>query len=235
MPDDRRTIQFDAVKKFDELRREYMRLRGAFKSGGVIRTPSGQLLMPQYTPVPKTTWGDCISFSTRYLAATSNEIIKQCIRKYSHSGGWEDVGTVLGCGTTFYESPAYKTALARWEAWTPMAQTLKRYGSTYGGQVILKAAIESKEIYPYNEQFWGYGQRYAIQRQAGGLVLSPAEVFSGGIEAAATAVKKTLGNVANAVKDVVPSLPDLSWLGQAMKWGTIAGGAYLLYWLMKNR
>lgn len=227
-------LTFDAVQEFHKYKREYLRARGATKSTGSIKVAGGHPLMVPGQLIPKTTWGDVTAFSVRYIAATSNSAIRSCINEYG--SGWDTVASIAMCGTTFVETPMFNSALSNWIKWNPVMRIIDEFGYSYGGNLVLKQRVQAKEIYPYNEEFWGYGARYAIARSAAGVVRSRSEIMSESISEAAKELPETLKRAAAAVVPNIPfPIPSLGSLATMMKWGTIAGGAYLLYWLVKNK
>jgi hypothetical protein len=82
--------------------------------------------------------------------------------------------------------------------------------------------------YPWNEEFWGYGQQYAIARSAAGEV--PGK-FDLAIESVREALSEAPARVANVVNAANPMnyIPSLGAMGTLIKWGSISGGLYLLY------
>lgn len=77
--------------------------------------------------------------------------------------------------------------------------------------------------YSRNADFWNAFREYAVMRSAAGAVPSRWEYAK---EATAEAAKELADKITN-------SLPNVSPIVNLVKWGTIAGGLYLFYSMMK--
>ena len=244
----------DPVAEFVRIKREYMNSRGASYSTG-LTGPSGQALLPPSQMVPKTTYGDVVNFGIKFLAWTSNDEIHRCTAEQMREMDYDPAMTldqllqspfltalerpvVAGvieskCSKPYVETTSFQRARDAFVDSMPMAK-LYAQSPTAGVSAVLAGKIASREIYPYNEEFWGYGSRYAIARSAAGMVPSNTALFMQSISESIDELPSTIKNAMKAVvPDVpMPSIPGFGMFGELIKWSLILGGGYLLwkYW-----
>ena len=125
------------------------------------------------------------------------------------------------CGKNFVESTSYKRAREKWLSSFPWKKAISEYGMRAPGIVATK--MWSDEIYPWNEEFWGYGANYAIARSAAGAV--PFQ-----IDLAIESVQEAVADVAGKLGAMIPSFPGISINWEKVMVYTLAPiGLYTLY------
>jgi len=202
---------FDAVLEFNRQKSRFAATRGVATATG-LKTSTGQLLIPTGKAVPRTTWQDVTTFGLAFLGRTSNRAIETCLK----------TGSIADCGRPFVETSSFNRALENWTSTFPMQKLLRTY-ALLDVPTVLGLKLRSNEIYPWNEEFWGYGSRYAIARSAAGEV--PGQ-FDIAIESIKEAVQELPANIAKVVDAVTP---DLKPAIDLTRWLTI-GAAVGLAW-----
>ena len=127
--------------------------------------------------------------------------------------------TDTGEAADFVHTSDFEQAKKNWYAASPLGK--------YGLSAFAK--VGSNEIYPHNEEFWGLGLRYAIARSAAGTVRTRLEIVK---ESIGEAVKELPETLQDAVVTALPvlSVPNLTLVGDLLKWSSIGGGLFMLYW-----
>jgi hypothetical protein len=212
-------MSYDPTKVFVDAETKFGNARGWANPAGIIM--NGQRLIPPPLKVPQTTWGDVFAFGANFLNYTDPDT------SYCKQFAGSKYATCMERRVR-YPNTEFDRAKANWETWQPIKSMEKQFGFY---QALAKLVERQDQIYPFNEQFWGLGRRYAIARSAYGSVQSP---FSMAIESLAEAaneapalIKKKLGGALDSAKRVVSGL-DL--LFDILKWGSVAAGLGMLYW-----
>jgi hypothetical protein len=130
------------------------------------------------------------------------------------------------CGRDFTWSSSFKAAKEKWESTFPAAKLIQQYGMT--GMMQLPMKVATGEVYPWNEEFWGYGAQYAIARSANGELPDKIDFA---VEAIVEAVQELPQRITGLVPDMIPDLGlGISKMWRTMKYITIAGLlGYVLY------
>lgn len=244
------TSLVDPVAEFVRIKQAYLSARGGTNATGVVGA-NGQPLMPPSQLVPKTTWGDVQNFGIKFLAWTSNDAVRKCwvkeLAKYGHDidpslvgpqTAWlTDIQDVAAraylstvCGDVYVETASFLRARDAFVASMPTAKVYAM-SPTIGAQAMMTQKVQSNEIYPYNEEFWGAGSRYAIARSAAGMVPSNGELFAESVTEAIEELPQTLRNAFRAVTPNIPfpPIPGFGWIGALLTWSLVGFGAYLLW------
>lgn len=224
-------MSFDATRSFIATKDAYARTRGA---------RSGTGLYPETKTIPKTTYGDVISFSVLFLNAVSVDgCLKRLADKYAAEAkrrgqcgpipvvGYDPCkpdewvrywgsGSQTGC--VFVETASYKSALNAWIATWPFKKDPAGW------------AAKMQQEYPWNEEFWTAGLRFAIARSAAGVVPGDFDLAVESINEAVAELPANLRSAVNSVAAVLPGVPNLSSWAEMIKWGSIGGGLFILYW-----
>ncbi len=228
-------MSFDPVAQFINAKNAFTNARGADPPSGVAHEDSGQPLVSPSKLVPRTTWGDIFLFGSSFRTWADPSRGAGCRELYEKDG--MDTGEAKArCVLTghphadFVHTAHYKRAAALWRAWQPL-DVLSASRGPIGAAGDLTSKILTPTVYPFNEEFWGYGVRYAIARSAAGVVKSRFEILvesvSEAIEEAPDLVVDALESAANAAAGLVP---DFSGTIKLLKWSTLLGGGALLYW-----
>lgn len=227
-------MSFDPVAQFMNAKNAFANARGVDPPRGVRHTDSGQPLIAASKAVPRTTWGDVFLFgqSFRTWADPSRD---GCVELLKKEGRGEDEARVM-CKfgshphANFVHTAHYKHADKLWKEWQPL-QVLAESRGTFGAARDLAAKIRTPATYPFNEEFWGYGARYAIARSAAGVVRTRFEILVESVGEAIAEAPETIRNaLASAASAAASVVPDFSGTVRLLKWTSIVGGGALLYW-----
>jgi hypothetical protein len=93
----------------------------------------------------------------------------------------------------------------------------------------------AKKEYPFNEEFWGQGRRFANDISSRVGLQSPIDMA---IESVSEAAAELTGGAGDLLKEVVPDidLPDVSGFMDTLKWMTFLGiGGLVAYKLWQRR
>ncbi len=225
-------MSFDAARKFVVTKDAYARTRGA---------RSGTGLYPETKTIPKTTYGDVITFAVLFSSAVSIEgCLKRLAKTYAVEakrrntcgprseygyldpcieGDWLRLwgsGSKTSC--YFQKTTSYKNALNAWFATWPFKKDPTGW------------ALKMNQEYPWNEQFWTMGLRFAIARNAAGVVPGKFEIAMESINEAIDEAPELIKNTLKSVADALPGMPDVGPWAQLIKWGSIGGGLAILYY-----
>lgn len=215
-----------------------MRERGASTGTGKRHVRSNQPLIAASKGFPLTTWADVIVFYDSFMQYT-DPTPKQCIQQLRKQGKtaqqaeflcWSDA---LGASARgFVHTKDFERDKAYWKSWSPYAKGEElsgRPGNATAGITYAMTKIPTNEIYPFNEEFWGYGNRYAVARSAAGVVPGKLDIA---VEATVEAIQELPTTIKNSIAAVVPKIPipNLSAVADFIKWGSIGGGLFMLYW-----
>lgn len=208
-------MAIDIVKEVVGLKNAYGRMRGYDGTG-----------------TPLTTWADAI-IATSHLEKYINPTLEQC-KEFVKSQGISVEEKLFGDGVenfckwnlkspmVFVRTDSFNKALKNFQAVTP-----------YGAFGIFNAVtkIASQEIYPKNVEFWKAAIGLAIARSAAGVVPFWSQIAAESIGEAVRELPDTLKSIAAGAFNVVGNLvPDVSGITNLIKWGSIAGGLFILYW-----
>jgi hypothetical protein len=212
----------DLVGQFINQREAYSRMRG-FKMG------SGDP-MPRSWSHPFTTWADAFILANhflKYAAPDGEDCIKLLMKhkgmsrseaEYTCAWGDRDINPLK-----FVKTADYNRAKSAFLATIPSAHL-----------GFWEVPSDMEAVYPHNESFWYAAQQLMIERSAAGVVPFWSEIAAESLYEALDELPKTISNALSKV-DPRNLIPDLSPLMQALKWGTIAGGLYLLYTYTKPK
>lgn len=190
---------------------EWVKAKNAYEAKQGSRTSS----LLSTTSYPRTTWAQVAAFN----AAWQDYI--DPVKCYSRL----PPGYYSGDECTPTTSPSYNRALALFSSSMPRA---KLSGSA------LAAKIASNEEYPYNDQFWIYGWRYAIELSSS---VNLPDKFDYAGEAFREAINSAPETIRNALSLLDPSrlLPKLPFsLNDMVLWSIVGLGAYGVYWMWKK-
>ena len=213
----------DIVKEVGGMKNAYGRLRGAAPNVGKKR-PDGSRYMPSGFMVPQTTYAD-VMLAQLHITKFADPDVETCISLLQKEHGANKAQAQILCPIQGPVNPMYfvrtrdfKRAKKDFTAQSP----LLKIG-------IIQSAMRTSEVYPHNEEFWGAALRYAIERSAAGAVPFWQDMAMDSIK---ESVKELPGNVAAAISKLDPRglIPNLSPLADIIKWGSIGGGLFMLYW-----
>lgn len=193
---------FDPSIQWLRVKHGYESLRGSVMSDKF----SGQVY-------PRTTWADVVLVYKAWLNYTDESRCQAALPPGLYTGN--------ECKPT--KDAAYVRALSNFTFSTPRTKV---------SEGVLVSKIESGEEYPWNDEFWGYGQRFALELSSS--VDMPTK-WDYGVEAVSEAITELPGNIASAINRYRPKLPDFSWIAQLTKLSMYAGGAYILWWALKPK
>lgn len=237
----------DFVREYMAVKQRYLSKRGGSHPTGKRNRSTGQLLVPTPKLVPNTTWGDALAVWAT-LKRVAEPTAAQC-REYAQKlfkvdGATGDRLCILGpdglslIGASPTQVAIYKTIVGNTRPLRePFVQTAnwlraKRDFDAQSPMLIpgfSPQRLVGNEIYPRNEELWGYADDYVIARGAAGVVPFPFDIA---VESIVEAVKDLPKTVRDAMNAVVPKL-SLSWLDdlkEITKWTAIGGGLFMLYW-----
>lgn len=212
---------FDAVKVFTDYKIAYGKSRGYQTAGNA-------------KGFPLTTWGDAFVFYSVFMAAT-DPTLAECAGILMKSMSPQGAGRLCSSADprnpmVFNHTTSFNAAKIAWQNVSPLVKAAALRGvsaNTVDGKAVayleLVNRIAKQERYPYNEQFWSLGSRYAIARSAAGTV--PGE-FSFAVEA----VEDQLGAIGKGLKNLLPSLPNLSLVADIVRWSVIGGVSLAAWW-----
>ncbi len=195
----------DLTKKFIDMKSAYASARGASRPTGIRHKTLGFPLIDASKTVPATTWGDVVLIH--------NHLKKHAETTKQLCSGWPTNNCIEV--PTFPQTAQWLEAKKHFDAQSPLI----RPGLPWT-EVVKK--VNSGEVYPYNEELWGYGSEYAQWRNAAGAVPFWTDIA---IESIKEAIQELPGVL-------LPSfdLPDFSAWGDILKWGSILTGGFLIYW-----
>lgn len=238
----------DFVRQYMDVKQRYLSKRSGSMPTGKKNRSTGQLLVPPSKLVPNTTWGDALAvWATlkRVAEPTTAQCRAEAQRMFKVDGPTADRLCLFGPpGFSLIGKPTTNQVVA-YTAITgsnkplraPFVQTTHwlRARSNFDAQNPMLVPgfspqkITSGEVYPRNEELWGYADDYVIARGAAGVVPFKFDLI---VESILEAVKELPQTVRDAMNAVVPDL-SLSWLDdlkEISKWGAIGGGLFMLYW-----
>lgn len=208
---------------------EYLKLKSAYASQRGISRPTGkknrstgQLLVPPSKGIPNTTWGDAVVMWT-YLKKTAEPTLDQCLAQ-GRKKGVNNLAFYCSMpppnGIAFVRSSTFNRAARDFDAQNPTVRA---------GLAAVATNIPNNTVYPFNEELWGYADDYALARNAAGQIRFPFEIA---IESISEAIREAPGLVGAALSKLDPRnlVPALDWFRDALKWGAIGGGLFMLYW-----
>lgn len=221
----------DIVNEVTGLRRAYARMRGSDQA-------KGDNIFTANTLIPRTKWADVMlvaSHLQKYIDPTR----EQCIEIVKARGvdarqAWITCEMNTRDNPRFFQRTSnFNRAQENFKKYSPTAVAARITGSILSAPTYVISKVASGEIFPNNEEFWGYATRYAIARNAAGAVPFWSEIAFDSIKEAVEELPDTVQDAASAAFDAIdPSnlIPDMSGITELIKWGSIAGGLGLLYW-----
>ena len=220
----------DIVKEVTGLRRAYANKRGADRARGV------QGAAVPGTLIPRTTWGD-VAVAAQHIEKYADPSHAQCIEILKKHRGLNDAQARITClsgsreinPSAFRRTSLFMAEKRRFSDYHPMAVGIKLAG--FRSIPFVADKIAAEEIFPHNEEFWGFAGRLALARSAAGTVPFWSEVAVDSIKEAVRDLPDTIGGAIEAI-DPGDLIPDVSGITEFLRWGTIAGGALLLAWYM---
>ncbi len=226
-------MSFDPVAQFMNAKNAFASSRGVDPPRGVTHVDSGQPLIAGSKAVPRTTWGDVFLFGSSFRTWADPSRVG-CVELFKKEGRG-DAGSVL-CKfgrhphADFVHTQHYKHADALWKEWQPLNILSESRGAIAAANE-LATKIRTPAVFPFNEEFWGYGARYAIARGAAGAVRTRFEIL---VESVGEAIVEAPGHVVEALESAASAaaslVPDFSGTVKLLKWSSILGGGALLYW-----
>jgi hypothetical protein len=214
----------DFERSISDLRKGYVRARGTQPTMGARHRRSGQLLAAG-RDIPRTTWEDVIAVAA-HLERYADPTDGQCIELLQKHRGMTKTDAMMMCAFNrgARENPR---GFVRTESFL-QAQEDFRSAAPLTNPIQAAMKVGTFELYPRNEEFWGYANRYAIARRAAGAVPFWSELA---IESLIEATKELPQTVQNALSAVDPRklLPDPEPWANLIKWGTIATGLVFVY------
>jgi len=186
---------------------EFIKAKMAYeaKVGSVTSSRFANLAYPQ------TSWAQVEAFYTAWLDYTNAD---KCF-------GRLPPGLYTGneCKPTM--NSAYIRALSDFTYAAPRSKV---------GPDELVDKIVSGEIYPYNEDFWGYGRTYALELSSSVNMPTELDLLS---ESVSEAINELPDNVKAALNKIGNLWPkDL--IGTLIRWSLIGLGAYGVYYLYQQ-
>lgn len=191
---------FDPAEQFMRVKRGYEDLRGSTMS---------QKFGAQATP--RTTWADVLLVHKAWYNYIDEARCQAALPPGLYTGN--------ECKPD--KDAAYLRAQSNFNLAAPQAKATE-------GQLVQK--IEAGEEYPWNDDFWGYGRRFAIEH--GASVDMPTK-WDYAVEAVSEAIAELPSTLASVINRVSPSLPDFSGIKRMIELSMYAGGAYILWWALK--
>lgn len=214
--------------------REVLKIKDAYAKARGFDLSTGRF-MARNKAVPRTTWGD-VFLAGAHINKYLNPNQEQCIEIVRAAKGMSHEEADYYCRyknaapNRFSRTPSFNRALNEFKSSAPLV--------AYGPSSLLK--IASSEIYPKNEEFWGAAQRFAIARAGAGAVPHWSTLATEALDERLKEIAegdyvgeewRGVGRaVAKAVRDNMPDVPDVGPYVKLIKWGSIGGGLFLLYW-----
>lgn len=238
----------DFVREYQAVKNAYLGKRGGAPSTGLPNRSTGQPLVPPSKLVPRTTWGDAMAVWAqlhRVAEPTSAQCREQAQALFKVDGVTADRLCLFGPkGFSLIGKPTLNQVVAYTaivgsdkplrDSFVKTAHWLRAKRDFDAQNPMVKPGfapqkLVSTEVYPHNEELWGYADDYVIARGAAGVVPTK---FDMAVESIVEAIKELPANVRAAMNAVVPAL-SLSWLDEfreIIKWTSIGGGLFMLYW-----
>lgn len=228
----------DLVKKVSGLQRAYVGTRGADRAKG-LRGPSGSSIAVPGSLIPRTTWGDVVVVAA-HVDKYADPTPEQCLDLLEKHLGYNRATAAAACAGWMVENPIefkktldFKRAKADFAKHHPLAVS-QRLAGGFSNWTFMARKIAEGGVFPNNEQFWGYVNRYAKARSAADAVPFWDEIA---VESVSEAIKELPDTVSKAMRVVDPRslVPDVSGIVALIKWGSIAGAVGLLYWYVLKK
>lgn len=238
----------DFVRDYMAVKQAYLSKRSGTPSTGKRNRSTGQVLVPPPKLVPMTTWGDAVAVWAnlkRIAEPTPAQCRAQAQELFKVDGVTADRLCLFGAkGFSLIGKPTIAQVVAYTalvgsdkplrDSFVKTAHWLRAKRDFDAQNPMIRSGFSpqklvSRELYPHNEELWGYADDYVIARGAAGVVPTK---FDMAVESIIEAIKELPSTVAGAMRAVVPDL-SLSWLDEfreIIKWGSIGGGLFMLYW-----
>lgn len=147
--------------------------------------------------IPNTTWKDVYKFGTVFLAKCSNH--------------------------EFVETSSYKKARNAFANEQPLVRAIRAWGAL--GFFHMAAKSEMNEVYPWNKEFWEAANRFAIARNAAGMVQ---DNWSMAIDSILESAAELPKNVAGGLNFAADTLGIKAFLRKVAIYGAVGLGVYLI-------
>jgi hypothetical protein len=210
----------DVVDKVTGTKLAYQRMRGASPRAGKQRPTGGSWMSSGM--VPNTTWGDVYVAShhfNKYLKLVPQKTSSTSILGFLSPG----VSTYMGAQDYAKRAADFNRAKKLFDSVGPLAK---------GGNFFQAGMLDRmKQIYPYNEEFWGAATTLAIERSAAGEIPRWDDIAIESIREAAQELPANVGAALSAI-DPRKMIPDFGPMAEIIKWGSIGGGLFMLYWFV---
>lgn len=197
-------MTWDPIKVFLEQKHEYSKRRGAAAGTSLLRGK----------PIPFTTWLDVRMFGRKFLAETKGHPIDA-------TEGWKNTWATAMAQAYGGEgvSGSFLDSVGNWKASFPHARLIMRDGPFAGTAEYSRIFSSDRcrnEVYPWNEAFWAYGQRFAIARSAIGSLPGNWKML-----------RDTFVDAFSALLPDIPGFPKMPDFTKMMVYGGIGYVAYL--------
>ena len=226
-------MSFDPALEFITAKNKFADARGVDPPKGLLHADSGQPIIAGSKAVPRTTWGDVFLFGRGFrIWADPNHA--DCVSLRKAEGASSHLAQTLCVfghpHAQFVHTKEYKRADKLWEQWNPFNILSKSVGP-YSAATELTTKLLTPVVFPFNEEFWGYGLRYAIARGGAGAVPSRFQIAVESVVESVAELPQNVGNALSAATKFASGvLPDFSDAISLLKWSSILGGGALLYW-----
>jgi hypothetical protein len=173
--------------------------------------------------IPATTWRDVYKFGAAFLAKCSNKGVLKCAMKHEINPFFRTNELENKCGYLLaVETWSFKKAQSDFADEQPFARAWREWGAA--GPAFFVAKSEMNEVYPWNKEFWETANRFAIARNAAGMVEND---WSMAIDAIYESVKDLPENVAGGVGRLADALGITALLKKIALYGGIGLGIYI--------
>jgi hypothetical protein len=230
------------------VKQRYLSKRSGSVPTGKKNRSTGQPLVPPPKLVPMTTWGDAVAVWAN-LKRIAEPTLAQCRAQaqalFKVDAIMGDKLCILGPGALSMLGPPSPAQIAAYKVATGTTKPLREvFVQTANWQRAKRdfdaqnpmltpgfgpQKLVSGELYPRNEELWGYADDYVIARGAAGVVPFP---FDMAVDSVIEAIKELPSTIRSAMNAVVPDV-SLGWLDdlkEIMKWTAVGGGLFMLYW-----
>lgn len=222
----------DLVTEVVGLKNAYNRMRGADFPKGVRDPRSNQPIAVPGKLIPRTTWADVI-IAAAHINKYADPDAAQCLQILREAGE-NPSRCVFGPDNPrdFVRTASFQNAKNNFDEFSPFAVARRITGGSFlDGVKFAIAKIPTNGIFPRNEEFWGYAVRYAVARSAAGAVPFWHDIAVESIKEAIEEFPDTVKGAASAAFNAAGGLiPDVSGIVNLIKWGSIGGGLFALYW-----
>jgi hypothetical protein len=207
---------FNALDVYMKEKGRYGNLRGSRASSSGV-----------FKGYPRTTWKDVYRLGTVFLAKTSNYARLKCLAEHNMVG-WELMSGVV-CPTRFTETSSYKNARTAFEQTMPFPKLFSQNPMT--APALLAAKGASNEEYPWNEEFWLAFHKYAVARNAAGMVQGKWTMAREAIIESIEELPERIVAPLAAAMNLVPSFD----MEKIMLWSIVGVGGYFIVKMVMDK